>query len=64
MNSYPDFLIPSAGNNRKQIKAASEGYRPLLASWLLELTLTLGWYKKVYASRRWIIESSYRTESS
>lgn len=56
MNSYPDFLIPNAVNNRKQIIAASEGYRPLLATWLLELTLTLGWYKKAYASRRWILE--------
>lgn len=56
MNNFPDFLTPGAGSKRKQIIAASEGYRPLLATWLLELTLTLGWYKKINATRHWIIE--------
>lgn len=33
-----------------------ETYQPLLARWLLELTLSLGWYKKAKARHRWIIE--------
>ena len=56
MNTLPDFLVPCTQNTRKQIIAAAEGYRPLLATWLLELSLSLGWYKKANAKRHWIIE--------
>ena len=54
MNTLPDFLIPGA--NRKNIIAAGDGYRPLLAAWLLDLVLALGWHKKV--DRNWIIEDN------
>ena len=56
MNTMPDFLTPSTSNSRKQIIAAADGYRPLLATWLLELTLSLGWYKKSNSRRHWIVE--------
>ena len=56
MNTMPDFLTPSTSNSRKQIIVAADGYRPLLAAWLLELTLSLGWYKKSNARRHWIVE--------
>ncbi len=52
MNTLPDFLIPST--KHKNIIAAGEGYRPLLAAWLLELSVSLGWYKK--NDRRWVME--------
>lgn len=33
-----------------------EAYQPLIAYWLLELSLSLGWYRKVNRRRGWIIE--------
>lgn len=57
MNNIPDFLVLCEKNNHKEIIAAAEGYRPLLATWLLELTLFLGWYKNANINRSWIIEN-------
>jgi SpoVK/Ycf46/Vps4 family AAA+-type ATPase len=56
MKTMPDFLTPSSSISRKQIIAAADGYSPLIATWLLELTLSLGWYKKSNSRRRWIVE--------
>lgn len=57
MNAIPDFLTPCTKNNPNEILSAADGYRPLLATWLLELTLILGWHKKSYANRSWVIEN-------
>jgi len=48
MNSLPDFMITRKTSKRtsKQFSTAMEDYQPMLACWLLELTLSLGWYKK------------------
>jgi SpoVK/Ycf46/Vps4 family AAA+-type ATPase len=57
MNTIPDFLTPCKISNRNEIIAAADGYRPLLATWLLELTLTLGWHKKTYNSHGTLLEN-------
>jgi len=48
MNSLPDFMIPrkTAKRTSKQFSNVMDNYQPMLACWLLELTLSLGWYKK------------------
>jgi len=53
MNTLPGFLQPNPKHRSTAIlKEAMESYRPLLATWLIELTLSLGWYKKSNARRR------------
>ena len=56
MNTIPDFLIQCKKDNHKQTIAAAEGYRPLLAIWLLDLTLAFGWYKKRTSRNRSIVD--------
>jgi len=56
MKSLPDFLVSSSNNKSQLIVAAAEGYRPLLAIWLLELTLSLGWYKTTNNRHHWLCE--------
>ena len=52
MNTLPGFLQPNPKHRSTAIlKEAMESYRPLLATWLIELTLSLGWYKKNNARR-------------
>lgn len=53
MSNLPKFLQPNPKYRSKaKLNAEMDSYRSLLATWLIELTLTLGWYKKKYASRR------------
>ena len=49
MNTLPVFLQPS--RSTEKLDEAMESYRPLLATWLIRLTLSLGWYKKNNARR-------------
>jgi SpoVK/Ycf46/Vps4 family AAA+-type ATPase len=52
MKSLPDFLHPRQKHrSATKINEAMESYRPLLATWLIELTLSMGWYKKNNARR-------------
>ncbi len=48
MNNLPDYLQSDlAGrSSTRRLDEAIESYRPLLASWLIELTLSFCWYKK------------------
>ena len=57
MNTLPDFLLSRKDTDAKtkRLLHAEEGYRPLMAIWLLELTLMFGWYRK-NRSRRWVME--------
>ncbi len=57
MHYLPDFLTPCTKKSRTEIFTAEDGYRPLLASWLLEISLTLGWYKKAYNPHHCIFEN-------
>lgn len=44
---------------KKLLNDPIESYRPLLAAWLLELTLSLGWYKKIHSksiTRSYLLE--------
>ena len=53
MNTLPVFLQPNPKHrSTAKLNEAMESYRPLLATWLIELTLSLGWYKKNNARRR------------
>lgn len=53
MSSLPDFLqSDSKHRSTAKLDEAMESYRPLLATWLIELTLSLGWYKNNNARRR------------
>lgn len=56
MNTLPEFLSPtkSVTSLNRQLSGQFHGYQPLLASWLLNMTLSLGLYKK--SNRRSIIE--------
>ncbi|MEI7456201.1 MAG: ATP-binding protein [Nitrosomonadales bacterium] len=60
MNDFNIFRRAKARGNRsgKLLKDPVESYRPLLATWLIEMTLTMGWYKKPKPSRhrRYILE--------
>lgn len=52
-----DFKIfrratPRGNRSGKLLNDPLEFYRPLLATWLIEMTLSLGWYKKPKSSRR------------
>jgi hypothetical protein len=60
MNSLPDLLVPRKTVKRKSKLITSEldNYQPLLACWLLDLTLSLGWYKKAKAASSGILEDS------
>ncbi len=53
MNDFKIFRRATARGNRsgKLLNDPVEFYRPLLATWLIEMTLSLGWYKKPKASR-------------
>ena len=52
MNTLPVFLQPNPKHRSTAIlKEAMDSYRPLLATWLIELILSLGWYKKNSARR-------------
>lgn len=52
MNTLPNFLQPDQKRrSASKINEAMESYRPLLATWLIELTLSMGWYKKNNARR-------------
>jgi SpoVK/Ycf46/Vps4 family AAA+-type ATPase len=57
MNTLPAFLTHSktAPRTTKHLNEEFNGYQPLLASWLLNITLSLGLYKPT--NRRNIIES-------
>jgi SpoVK/Ycf46/Vps4 family AAA+-type ATPase len=57
MNKLPDFILArnSAPKTHKRFHNEHEDYQPLLASWLLEMTLSLGWYKKANKRRGRII---------
>lgn len=47
MNTLPSFLQSNSRHRPiARLDEAMESYRPLLAAWLIELTLSLGWYKK------------------
>lgn len=48
MNNFQNFRRAASRNTRsgKLLSDSIEPYRPLLATWLLEMTLSLGWYKK------------------
>lgn len=55
-----DFKIfrraaPRGNRSGKLLNDPLEFYRPLLATWLIEMTLSLGWYKKPKNSRRFYI---------
>lgn len=53
MNTLPVFLQSNSKHRSPaKLSEAMEYYRPLLATWLIELTLSLGWYKKNNARRR------------
>ena len=47
MHELPDFLLPPSSKRRSSgnLVDAIDCYRPLVASWLIELSLFLGWYK-------------------
>ena len=48
MNTLPSFLqLNSKHRTITLMDEAIESYRPLLASWLIELTLSLGWYRQL-----------------
>lgn len=53
MDDFKIFRRTTARGNRsaKLLNDPVELYRPLLATWLIEMTLTLGWYKKPKPSR-------------
>jgi len=55
MNTVPDYLVSTKAPSNK-ILAGAEGYQPLLATWLLKLALSQGWYKKRNAKHCWVIE--------
>lgn len=46
----------TASKTPKGLQNELEAYQPLLAFWLLELSLSLGWYKKVHRRRGWIVD--------
>lgn len=59
-----DFMIfrratPRGNRSGKLLNDPVEFYRPLLATWLIEMTLSLGWYKKpkLGSQRDYILES-------
>lgn len=58
MNKLPDFILAGKSAAKESINFSSvmEAYQPLLATWLLDLTLSLGWYKKSKARHSWVIE--------
>lgn len=49
MDDFKIFRRATARGNRsgKPFNDSVESYRPLLATWLIEMTLSLGWYKKI-----------------
>ena len=53
MGDFKIFRRASPRGNRsgKLLNDPVEFYRPLLATWLIEMTLSLGWYKKPKPSR-------------
>lgn len=52
MNTLPSFLQPKPKHrSTEKLSEAMESYRPLLATWLIEMTLSLSWYKKKNARR-------------
>lgn len=56
MNTLPSFLQPSSRHRTiARLDEAMESYRPLLAAWLIELTLSFGWYKKNKARRHGLL---------
>jgi len=59
MSMLLDSIIArqSASKRHKRFQSEMEAYQPLLAFWLLELTLSLGWYRKSNKRRGWIIEA-------
>lgn len=53
MSTIPSFLQPdSKHRSAAKLDEAMESYRPLLATWLIELILSLGWYKKIGTRHR------------
>lgn len=58
MSTIPGFLQPNSKHRSvTKINEAMESYRPLLATWLIELTLSLGCYKRKSAYQRgWILD--------
>ncbi len=45
MKTLPDYLVSTNATSNK-ILAGAECYQPLLATWVLKLTLSQGWYKR------------------
>lgn len=58
MSTLPEFILSRKSSARKSklFSSLMEAYQPLLACWMLDLTLSLGWYKKAKARRNWILE--------
>ncbi|MDX8379359.1 MAG: ATP-binding protein [Gallionella sp.] len=46
MDDFNIFRRASARSPRTVTNNAVESYRPLLATWLIQMTLSMGWYKK------------------
>lgn len=60
MNTLPGFLQPNSKHrSTAKLNDAMESYRPLLAAWLIEMTLSLGWYRKNNSHRRGSLHGSF-----
>lgn len=46
MNDIPGFLRRPNMARRRTIDSSTEPYRPLLASWMIDLVLSFGWHRK------------------
>lgn len=57
MNKLLDSIIArrSVPKRHKRLQSEKDTYQPLLAFWLLELALSLGWYKKGHNRPGWIL---------